>query len=84
LPIASPLPTRGAEPQPEYVALTLEVDPDRNIDRPVRTGLPDLDTLGAIKHYRGEIESEEPIPFGVQARVAEPGVVQVGDSISVE
>jgi uncharacterized protein YcbX len=48
------------------------------------TGLPDLDTLGAIKHYRGEIESEEPIPFGVQARVAEPGVVQVGDSISVE
>jgi uncharacterized protein YcbX len=48
------------------------------------TGLPDLDTLGAIKHYRGEIETEEPIPFGVQARVAEPGVVRVGDPVSVD
>ncbi len=48
------------------------------------TGKPDLDTLGAIKHYRGEIESEEPLPFGVQARVVEAGLVRVGDSISVE
>jgi uncharacterized protein len=47
-------------------------------------GEPDLDTLGAIKHYRGEIESDEPIPFGVQARVAEPGLVRVGDAVVVE
>jgi uncharacterized protein len=48
------------------------------------TGKPDLDTLGAIKHYRSEIETEEPLPFGVQARVVEPGVVRVRDPISVE
>lgn len=47
------------------------------------TGKPTLDTLGAIKHYRGEIESEEPLPFGVQARVVEPGGVALGDPVEV-
>ena len=47
------------------------------------TGTPDLDTLGAIKHYRGEIQSEEPLPFGVQARVVEPGPVAIGDPVEL-
>lgn len=53
-----------------------KLDPD--------TGRPTLDTLGAIKHYRGEIQSEEALPFGVQARVVEPGSVALGDPIIVE
>ncbi|MFN8221697.1 MAG: MOSC domain-containing protein [Gaiellales bacterium] len=48
------------------------------------TGVPTLDTLGAIKHYRSEIASEEALPFGVQARVLEPGRVAVGDPLVVE
>lgn len=48
------------------------------------TAAPTLDTLAAIKHYRGEIESEEPLPFGVQARVVVPGRVTVGDTVTVE
>jgi len=47
------------------------------------TGTPNLDTLGAIKHYRGEVKSEEPLPFGVQARVVEPGRVAIGDPVEV-
>jgi uncharacterized protein YcbX len=52
-----------------------KLDPD--------TGKPTLDTLGAIKHYRGEVESEEAIPFGVQARVIVPGRVAVGDPVEL-
>ena len=52
-----------------------KLDPD--------TGKPTLDTLGAIQHYRGDIETEEPIPFGVQARVVAPGRVAVGDPVAV-
>jgi uncharacterized protein YcbX len=47
------------------------------------TGVADLDTLGAIKHYRGEIKSVEALPFGVQARVLEPGPVALGDPVTV-
>lgn len=47
------------------------------------TGKRTLDTLGAIKHYRGEIQSAEALPFGVQARVLEPGSVALGDRVTV-
>ena len=45
------------------------------------TGNPDLDTLKALVAYRGEIESTEPLPFGVHAAVAEAGRVKLGDPV---
>ena len=45
------------------------------------TGLRDLDTLGAIERYRGEVPTTEPLPFGVWGEVAEPGRVRVGDPV---
>lgn len=48
------------------------------------TGQRDLDTLGAIENYRGEVETTEPLPFGVWCEVVEPGRVLVGDPVEVE
>ncbi|HSC49798.1 MAG TPA: MOSC domain-containing protein [Gaiellaceae bacterium] len=45
------------------------------------TGRPDLDTLKGLAAYRGELETTEPLPFGVHAAVAEPGRVRVGDTV---
>ncbi len=45
------------------------------------TGRPDLDTLKALAAYRGELESTEPLPFGVHAAVAEAGRVKLGDPV---
>ena len=45
------------------------------------TGAPDLDTLKALAAYRQEVETTEPLPFGVHAAVAEPGHVRVGDPV---
>lgn len=42
----------------------------------------DHDTLRVLLAYRGAMETGEP-PFGVYATVAEPGVVRVGDAVSV-
>ncbi|HUK96029.1 MAG TPA: GrpB family protein [Gaiellaceae bacterium] len=47
-----------------------------------RTGIRDLDTLGALADYRGEVETTEPLPFGVHALVAAPGRVRVGDLVA--
>jgi uncharacterized protein YcbX len=46
-----------------------------------RTGVPDLDTLAALAKYRGDTATSEPLPFGVWARVAQAGVVRVGDEV---
>jgi len=48
------------------------------------TGSPDLDTLKALKRYRGDMETTEPLPFGVYAAVAEPGRVRVGDPVELD
>lgn len=48
-------------------------DPDR--------GNVDLKTLHHIKAYRGDIESNEPLPFGVYAGVKQPGTVRTGDPV---
>jgi uncharacterized protein YcbX len=47
------------------------------------TGVADLDTLKALAAYRGDLETTEPLPFGIHAAVAEPGLVRLGDSVSV-
>ena len=48
------------------------------------TGSPDLDTLKALKRYRGELETTEALPFGVYAAVAEPGRVRLGDAVELD
>jgi hypothetical protein len=60
------------EPVPRCVITTL--DPD--------TGERDFPSLKVISRYRG-IEPRTSPPFGVYARVAVPGVVSVGDPVSV-
>jgi uncharacterized protein YcbX len=45
------------------------------------TGEPDLDTLKALAAYRRDVETTEPLPFGVYAAVAEAGPVRIGDSV---
>lgn len=66
------------------------IEPTGNIGRCVVTthnpdvGETDLETLKVLAHYRGEIPTTEPIPFGVQARVVSPGRVAVGDDVTVE
>lgn len=47
------------------------------------TGRADLDTLRALRRYRSDVRSTEPLPFGVYARVAEAGMVAVGDAVEV-
>lgn len=47
------------------------------------TGRPNLDTLKALARYRGEVETTEPLPFGVHAAVVVPGRVRVGDAVAV-
>jgi uncharacterized protein YcbX len=51
------------------------LDPDR--------GIRDLDTLGTIAAYRGEVPTREPLPFGVWCEVVGPGPVAVGDTVEL-
>jgi MOSC domain-containing protein len=51
------------------------LDPDR--------GVRDLDTLGTIAAYRGDVPTREPLPFGVWCEVVSPGRVAVEDSIEL-
>jgi uncharacterized protein YcbX len=44
------------------------------------TGVRDLDTLRAIKDYRG-VRNGASIDFGVYAEVLEPGRIRVGDPV---
>ena len=46
------------------------------------TGERDLDTLRAIKDYRGQVDGKD-LMFGVWGEVETPGVIRVGDVVSV-
>ena len=48
------------------------------------TGLTDLDTLKALARYRRDVEATEPLPFGIHAAVAVPGLVRVGDPVGLD
>ena len=48
------------------------------------TGIRDLDTLGVIAEYRADVETREPLPFGVWCQVLDPGRITLGDSVEVE
>jgi uncharacterized protein len=47
------------------------------------TGVVDLKTLHYLKAYRDEVPTTEPLPFGVHARVIEPGRVRLGDAVAL-
>lgn len=49
----------------------------RNAD----SGVVDFMTLHVLKSYRDAVPATEPLPFGVHARVLEPGTVRVGDPV---
>jgi uncharacterized protein len=48
------------------------------------TGVPDLDTLRVLGEYRGDLETSEPLPFGIWGEVIEPGRVRLGDVVEPE
>jgi len=45
------------------------------------TGDVDLDTLDVIAEYRADVDTTEPLPFGVWCEVLEPGRLAVGDPV---
>ena len=55
--------------------LTTSRDPD--------SGEIDLPTLEMLRNYRAELESTEPLPFGIYGEVVEGGTVTVGDRVAV-
>jgi len=46
-------------------------------------GVVDFNTLHLLEAYRGDIDSTEPLPFGVHARVLEPGRVRLGAPVTL-
>jgi uncharacterized protein YcbX len=53
--------------------LTTSRDPD--------TGEVTLPTLDVLRAYRRELDSTEPLPFGIYGEVVSPGAVRVGDAV---
>jgi uncharacterized protein YcbX len=49
--------------------------------RDADTGVVDFPTLHHLQAYRADVETTEPLPFGVHARVLEPGRVRLGDAV---
>jgi uncharacterized protein YcbX len=47
------------------------------------TAISDLDTLKALASYRRDVQTTEPLPFGVHAAVVRPGRVRVGDPVAL-
>lgn len=45
------------------------------------SGETDLKTLHFLRHSRSEVESFEPLPFGIYGEVLEPGKVGIGDTV---
>ena len=44
------------------------------------SGRTDLPTLDLLRSYRGDLDTSEPLAFGVYGEVLEPGRVAVGDA----
>ncbi len=49
--------------------------------RDPESGQIDLPTLDIIGSYRREVQTTEPLPFGIYGEVIEEGVVRVGDPV---
>jgi hypothetical protein len=48
------------------------------------TGVVDLPTLDVIGEYRRDLETTEPLPFGIYGEVVSEGTVRVGDAVVPE
>ena len=48
------------------------------------TGRVDVPTLDILERYRSNLDTTEPLPFGIYGEVLEPGLVRVGDTVAVE
>lgn len=46
------------------------------------SGVVDFPTLRHLRSYRAKVPTTEPLPFGVHARVVEPGRVRLGDAVA--
>lgn len=49
--------------------------------RDPESGKTDLKTLHFLKHSRDDVESFEPLPFGIYGEVIDPGAVRIGDPV---
>ncbi len=47
------------------------------------TGEVTLPTLDLLRAYRGDLDTTEPLAFGIYGRVLEGGVIRVGDQVSL-
>lgn len=47
------------------------------------TGRRSIDTLRLLAETRGQVETTEPLPFGVWAAVLVPGLIQLGDAVTL-
>lgn len=50
--------------------------------RDPETGVLDLPTLDILASYRGELDTTEPLPFGIYGAVVREGSVRVGDEVA--
>src|SRR4051812_19051630 len=51
--------------------------------RNAESGVVDFPTLKLLAAYRDEVDSTEPLPFGVHASVSTPGRVALGDPVAL-
>jgi MOSC domain-containing protein len=47
------------------------------------SGIVDLPTLDLLRSFRSDLETTEPLPFGVYGEVVRPGALRVGDRIEL-
>ena len=52
--------------------------------RDPETGEVDLPTLDLLRDYRGELNSTEPLPFGIYGEVLQGGAVRLGDPVELK
>lgn len=53
-------------------------------NRHPETGEIDLQTLKILGRYRREVDTTEPVAFGIYGEVVEPGTIRIGDPLTVE